>query len=477
MISRILIGCWLAGTAWAAQPNVLLLCVDDLRPELKSFGAEHIHSPAMDSLANSGRAFTRHFVQAPTCGASRYSLLTGRYATSPARRSNDAFLNYAPHAADEPPSLPAQFRQHGYRTVSVGKVSHRPAGLGGPEWNDPAKPEMPGAWDVNVMPPGPWETPRKAMHGYADGVARMADGSSPAVENRPGDDTLYPDGWITGEALRQLETLAKNDQPFFLAVGIMKPHLPFACPQKYADLYRDVEFPPIPHPEKPAGLSTWHQSREFMGTYSHDGRDPRTDAGYANELLRAYAACVSFADAQVAQLLARLDELKLTDDTIVVLWGDHGWHLGEHAVWGKHTLFEESLRAPLVIRVPEMKDPGVAANQIVETTDIYPTLCDLTGVPVPQGLSGKSLRPLLEQPADSGGVAVAYQGRDETIRTPDYRLIRHGNGENPRYELYDHRADPGETRNVSADQPDVVRELTTLLDARIGGASAPLDEK
>jgi iduronate 2-sulfatase len=456
----------LIAPAQAAKPNVLFICVDDLRPELKSLGAEYIHSPAMDSLVENGRAFTRHYVQAPTCGASRYALLTGKYATNSAQRNNGALESTAKDAGKQPFSMPRQFRENGYRTVSIGKVSHYPGGLGGKDWNDPKKTEMPGAWDLSMMPVGPWETPEKAMHGYAGGVPRQR-GVTPPFEHKEGDDMTYTDGWITREALKQMDGLANKDQPFFLAVGIMKPHLPFACPKSYLDIYKDVKLAPIPHPEKPEGLSTWHASGEFR-QYANGGRDAWKDAEYTDQLRYSYAACVSYADNQVAQLLANLDKLGIRENTIVVLWGDHGWHLGEHAVWGKHTLFEEALRAPLVISAPGMKSPGEKTDAIVETVDIYPTLCELSGVPMPDGLSGKSLTKYLKDPSEKGSPAFSYWQGNETIRTPEYRLIRHNSkGGEPAYELYDHTGADGETTNLAAEKPDVVKELNALIDEKL----------
>lgn len=455
----------LIAPAYAEKPNVLLICVDDLRPELKSLGAEHIHSPAMDSLVESGRAFTRHYVQAPTCGASRYALLTGKYATTGAQRNNGALESAAKDADKQPFSLPRQFRESGYRTVSIGKISHYPGGLGGKGWNDPAKVEMPGAWDVSIMPTGPWGTPEKAMHGYADGVPRGP--GTPVSEHKEGDDMRYTDGWITKEALAQMDGLAGKKEPFFLAVGIMKPHLPFAAPKAYLDLYEGVKLPPIPHPAKPEGLSTWHGSGEFQ-RYARGGRDPWKDPAYADELRISYAACVSYADAQVAQLLASLDKLGLAENTIVVLWGDHGWHLGEHAVWGKHTLFEESLHTPLVIRVPGMKIPGKRCGEIVETVDIYPTLCELARVPVPEGLSGESLVGQLENPSQIGGAAVSYWGNAETIRLERLRLIRHkGKNGAAEFELYEHGSENGETENIADKHPDLVAELSAEIDEKL----------
>lgn len=447
------------------KPNVLLICVDDLRPELKSFGAEYVHSPAMDSLAASGRAFKRHYVQAPTCGASRYSLLTGKYGTTGQLRGNNALMSVAGQADKQPFSLPKQFRENGYRTVAIGKISHYPGGLGGKEWADPKMVEMPGAWDFNLMPTGPWKTPQKAMHGYADGVARVP-GASPIQEHKEGDDLEYSDGWIAREALSQMDDLAGKKEPFFLAVGLMKPHLPFACPKSYVDIYEDVKLPPIPHPNKPTGLSTWHGSGEFFGNYKSD--DPRTDPACAESMRKSYAACVSYADAQVAKILKKLDELKLTDNTIVVLWGDHGWHLGEHGIWGKHSLFEESLHAPMIIRYPRMEKSGVASDAVVETVDIYPTLCELAGVPVPMGISGSSLMPQLSNPDAAGDVALGFAPKAETIRTTQYRLIRHSKKKGEfAYELYDHNSPEGETKNLAEAKPEIVKELSALMDERM----------
>ena len=457
-MKNLLLALALAIPASAEKPNVLFIFVDDLRPELKSLGAEYIHSPAMDSLVGSGRAFTRHYVQAPTCGASRYAVLTGRYASNKNLRDNNALMNAAKDAGEERYAMPRQFRENGYRTVSVGKVSHYPGGLGGQDWNDPGHPEMPESWDASIMPTGPWGYPQNAMHGYADGKPRKK-GVTPHVEHKQGDDMKYVDGWITREALSQIDILAKDQEPFFLAVGIMKPHLPFACSKSYRDIYDGTALPPIPHPEKPIGLSTWHNSNEFR---QYTGGDPWSDPAYADELRRSYAACVSYADAQIAQLLARLDETGLAKTTIVVLWGDRGWHLGEHAVWGKHTLFEEALLAPLIIRTPGMEKPGVKSAAIVESIDIYPTLCELTGVPTPAGLDGESLLENLNDPSVKGGFAVSYFEDKESIRTDQYRLTRHPG---KKMELYDHKGTTGETENLAGTLPDVEEELNEMIDA------------
>jgi len=459
-------GLWLGLSAEARErPNVLLLCIDDLRPELGCYGVDYIQSPNIDALAARGRVFRRHFVQAPTCGASRYTLLTGTYGGS----GNKALFQRAERLERDPdavsPSLPAWFRQQGYATVSVGKVSHHPGGRGGPNWDDPSKPEMPQSWDRHLLPAGPWQHPRGAMHGLARGEIRRNAKDMDVFQAAEGPDTIYPDGLITEEALRQLEKLGENaaETPFFLAVGIIRPHLPFGAPARYLLPYRDAGLPPIPHPEKPEGKTTWHRSGEFM-KYKRWGRDPNEDAAFARDVRRHYAACVSYADALVGRILDRLGELGLTDDTLVILWGDHGWHLGEHAVWGKHTLFEESLRSPLIIAYPGLPRAGEATDSMVETLDVFPTLCELAELPTPDALEGRSLLPQLEDPAVPGHPAYAYHRKGRTVRTETHRLIEHRDGH---LELYDHRTEAAETRNVADSQRPVAEQLQTMLRRRL----------
>jgi iduronate 2-sulfatase len=469
-LSILILAWWMGGSATCRaqssgqpRPNVLLICVDDLRPELACFGKSYIQSPNIDRLAATGRAFHRHYVQAPTCGASRYTLLTGRYGGA----GNNALFQRAEQLkqdpASVPPSLPAWFRKHGYTTVSVGKVSHHPGGRGGPDWNDDAQPEMPDSWNRHLLPAGPWQHPRGWMHGLAHGEIRGNAKEMDLFQAVTGTDSVYPDGVAVDEALRQLGELARAGKPFFLAVGILRPHLPFGAPEKYLEPYRDVALPPIPHPQKPRGRTTWHGSGEFM-KYNRWGRDPNQDAAFATEVRKHYAACVTYADAQVGRVLRQLEQSGAVKNTIIVLWGDHGWHLGEHAIWGKHALFEESLRSPLIIAHPSIPHPGRATQSVVETLDIFPTLCDLAGVPQPGFVHGISLRPLLDDPAAPGHAAVAYTGGARTIRTDTHRLIAHKDGH---LELYDHTTPEGETLNRAEQQPEKVRTLRARLEQRL----------
>jgi len=441
------------------KPNILLICVDDLRPELRSFGKSYISSPNIDQLANQGFSFHRHYVNAPSCGPSRYTLLTGQFG----ERNNNALFQRANKlnkgvATDL--SMPGWFKEKGYTTISVGKVSHHPGGLGGDDWNDSSIVEMPNAWDKSLMPTGKWQHPRGMMHGLANGEIREIASEMDVYQALKGDDTIYPDGIITNEALDQLKILSKNqEKPFFLAVGIIRPHLPFGAPEAYLDRYQDVKIPDIRYPEKPEERTTWHKSGEFM-KYNRWDKNPNDDPVFAEEVRRHYAACVSYADAQVGKLLNELKRLGADKNTIIVLWGDHGWHLGEHAIWGKHSLFEESLRSPLIISYPEMPSLGAKSEAIVQTLDIFPTLCDLAKVEKPAFLQGLSLTEIIENPNKNGHPAIGYWKNAFTVRTNTHRMILH---EDDFVELYDHTTDEKETKNIAGEHPKIVEELKKVL--------------
>lgn len=445
------------------KPNILLICVDDLRPELKSFGAEYISSPNIDALSQEGVSFQKHFVNAPSCGPSRYTLLTGQYGLA----TNDALFQRASKIVKGEivsPSMPEWFKTHGYTTVSVGKVSHHPGGRGGKDWNDSTIIEIPNAWDKHIMPVAEWEHPRGSMHGLANGEIRIKSSDMDVFQTVEGDDNIYPDGAITDEAVKQLKALSMNDEkPFFLAVGIIKPHLPFGAPKSYFDRYEGVQLPAIEHPQKPEGKTTWHNSNEYK-QYNRWEKDPNKNPAFADEIRRHYAACVSYVDAQVGKVLAELKRTGADKNTIVVLWGDHGWHLGEHAIWGKHSLFEESLHSPMIIHYPGMNRKGSKTDAIVETLDIFPTLCDLTGVEIPKFTQGVSLRKILEKPNTTGHPAISYFKDVSTIRTATHRLSLHEDGF---VELYDHRTVENETKNIAGQYPEIVEDLKLVLSSKL----------
>ncbi|MBL9201544.1 MAG: sulfatase, partial [Opitutaceae bacterium] len=436
------------------RPNVLFIAVDDLRNDLGALGAAHARTPHLDAFARTARIFTQHYVQVPTCGASRCALLRGRYPTEAAHVGNNAIRDTQADWGER--SLPATFRAAGYRTIALGKISHYPGGYSGRNWAEGAQ-ELPGAWDRHTIPRGPWPHAQAIMHGYAGGAGRDP-GKSPPLQNHDGPDESFPDAWVAAEAIATLRELAAQKQPWFFGVGFFKPHLPFAAPKKWHDLHAPGSVPDLPAAAaaKPAWPSGWHASGEFRGNYAHAGRDPDTDADYARLMRRAYAACASYVDAQIGRVLAALRETGLEQNTIVVVWGDHGFLLGEHAIWGKHCLYEHALRSPLLIRHPGLVQPGTASTATVETVDLFPTLTDLCGIAAPAALDGRSLRAQLADPrAPAAKPAHGFWGDgDRAIRTERWRLIVDRAG--GRAELFDLAADPLETRNVAAAQPDVV---------------------
>lgn len=443
-----------------AAKNILFIAVDDLRPELNSFGASHIHSPNIDALASQSRIFLNHFVNSPSCGSSRYTLLTGRYGPNGNNALKARAKTMAKAAGQVPISMPGWFKEQGYTTISVGKVSHYPGGQMGEHWNDESQLEMPDAWTKAVMPVGDWQTPKGMMHGLAHGEIRVKPSDMDVFQAAEGDDNIYPDGLITDEAIKQLQQLTSNPKnPFFLAVGIIRPHLPFGAPKKYLDLYKDVEFPQNPFPNKPEGLSTWHPSGEFK-RYNHWGKDPVKDKAFADEVRRHYAASVSYADAQVGKILQALKASGADKNTIVVLWGDHGWNLGEHAIWGKHNLYEEALRAPLLISYPDIPNPGVSTKAVVETTDIFPTLAKLTGLSFAEPTHGQALLEQINTADKPGHAAYAYWGRNRTLRMDNFRLTLFNN---KAVALYDLNSPEKETKNVASQHPEVVDKMLKVL--------------
>jgi iduronate 2-sulfatase len=293
-------------------------------------------------------------------------------------------------------------------------------------------------------------------------------GKTPPLEAFDGPDSAYPDAWVADEAVKTLRELSRASQPWFFAVGFFKPHLPFAAPKRWFDLHDPARIPALPAAAaaKPTWPSGWHASNELRRNYGSSGRDPDTDPAFARELRRAYAASVSYVDAQVGRVLDALKALDPSGNTIVVVWSDHGFLLGEHAIWGKHCLYEESLRSPLLIRAPGLRAPGAKAAQLTETVDVFPTLTDLAGIPTPAALDGRSLRPALENPtaATAKPARGFWTNGQQTLRTERWRLIvSRGAGDAPQYELFDYTNDPGETRNHAADHPEVMRQLLAQI--------------
>ena len=384
------------------KPNVLFICIDDLRPELGCYGNTYIKSPNIDRLAESGVVFTNHFSQVPTCGASRCCLLTGLLPRTAGHLSNEACREFisGKQETNQPETFIHHLKRNGYYTVGIGKISHYVDGLlyG---YTDPVgtEYELPHSWNEMLLNPGKWGTGWNGFFGYADGENRQSRKKQvKPYEMADVGDTGYPDGLIAEQALVKLGELAKKKHPFFLAVGFFKPHLPFNAPKKYWDLYDESKIPLSPNPVIPENVNkaSLHNSGEFNGYLLGDEEatldGPVTDA-YARKLRHAYFACISYVDAQVGKLLQELEKLGMAENTIVVIWGDHGWHLGDQLVWGKHTIFERALKSTLIVKVPGLTHGG-SASGIVSAVDIYPTMVELCGLQMPDPIDGKSLAPL-----------------------------------------------------------------------------------
>jgi len=451
----------------ADRPNILFIAIDDLRNDLGALGVAHAKTPQLDELARTSRVFSHHYVQVPTCGASRAVLLRGRYPDSDRMIRNGAIRDTATEWADV--SLPGWLKQHGYRTYAVGKVTHHPGGLIGGNWDEPPE-EMPGVWDRTWIPETPWQHAEGMMHGYANGKPRTR-GVTPALEAYDGPDKAYPDAWIAEAAVTHLEKLSADSEPWFFAVGFFKPHLPLAAPKRWHDLHAETEFPIPLVSAKTRQSPGWHASRELRVAYNNHGREVWENADYANEVRQAYAASTSYMDHQVGLVLEALEALGEADNTIVVVWSDHGFQLGEHDMWAKHTLFEQALKAPLLIRTPSLRHPGATTNAITETVDIMPTLLDLCGLPRPDSpLDGQSLRPQLDDPSQpTDQIARGFwRHQHRTVRDARWRLILYPENDDrpqPFIELFDMANDPYELTNVAASHPKVVERLKAELPA------------
>jgi iduronate 2-sulfatase len=434
------------------KPNVLFLVVDDLRPQLGCYGHKQMLSPNIDHLASEGVLFTRSYCQVPVCGASRASLLTG------VRPTRDRFISYDVWAEKDLPgalNLPKHFKNSGYHTISNGKVFHHS--------NDCRDSWSEAPW----RPKGPWRN--YLLEENKKLAQKEKDGRGPAYESADVPDNAYFDGMIADKAVSDLKRLADMDKPFFLALGFLKPHLPFNAPKKYWDLYKREKIDLADNPFRPKGapdvaLHNWGELRAYVGIPQ---KGPLSDE-LARTLIHGYYACVSYTDAQIGRVLSELDRLGLRKNTIVILWGDHGWNLGEHGLWCKHCNFETSLHSPLIVTAPGIKGP-VTSNALTEYIDIYPSLSELCNLPLPAHLQGKSFVPLMKNPNLVWKEAVFsryYYG--DSVKTDRYRYTewRGKNGQVYARMLYDHKTDPHENVNISElpQNKAIVEKLSKLLE-------------
>lgn len=457
------------------KTNVLFICIDDLRPELGCYGANYIKSPNIDKLGSSGIIFTNQFTQIPTCGASRACLLTGLLPATKRHLTNEApqiFISGKPET-ERPETFIHHLKRNGYYTVGVGKISHSADGLlyG---YTDPVgtERELPHSWNELVFDAGKWKTGWNAFFGYADGENRQSmKANVKPYEKGSVDDDGYVDGLTAKLAVAKLDELAKRNEPFFLGVGFFKPHLPFNSPSKYWDMYDENKIELTPSPDIPFNVNkaSLHQSGEFNGYRAGDENaaleKPVSDA-YARKLRHAYFAAVSYVDAQVGKVLDELERLGLAENTIVVVWGDHGWHLGDQRVWGKHTIFDWALRSALIIKLPGKSSKGIHVDKVVSSIDIYPTLMELCNVKTPFKTDGTSLVGIIKNPKFSkwDEPSYGYFNNGMTVRTERYRLTKYFRKEEPTIELYDQLADPYENKNIAGDNPAIVEKLMPILE-------------
>jgi len=476
--------------------NVLFIAVDDLRPSLGCYGDPIAKSPHIDRLVKSGLLFNRAYCQQAVCSPSRTSLMTGR------RPDTTRVFDLKTHFRKAIPNvvtLPQLFKQQGYHTQSVGKIYHGISSYPfGSQLDDPPSWSVPGylpqlhfyhsprgmriaeEWFAKHSKIARKRYPTITFNSWKDAVIRGLPWEAPDVP-----DEEVVDGRIATRAIELLherkDQLDRTRKPFFLAVGFLKPHVPFVAPKKYFDLYPLETIQPVDNPFFPKGAPKFAglNSAEMRVYYGIPRRGRIADELESRKLYRAYYACVSYVDAQVGRLLAELDRLKLRDNTIVILWGDHGYHLGENGFWCKQTNFELSVHAPLIISVPGQQNTGSKTDALIEFVDIYPSLAELCKLPRPNGLEGTSFKPLLENPQRPWKTAAFSQyprniggvGRvmGRSMRTDRYRFTEWAQpARNFRVvELYDHKRDPEENQNI-ADRPEnerLVKQLTTQLHA------------
>ena len=424
------------------KPNILFIAVDDLRPELNFYGANHIKSPNLDQLANESLVFNKAYCNIPVCGASRASLLTGMRPTRnrfiTAHTSKD---KQVPNAK----SLPFLLKENGYTTISNGKIYH---------YN---KDDVT-AWDEMWQPDKLWsyalpesqEIRKNTKRGLPFEVAEVHD-------------SVYRDGKLALKVIQDLKKLKQSNQPFFLTMGLMKPHLPFTAPKKYWDLYdrNQIELPESYIQPKTTPKQAFHRYGELRN-YENIPKKGHLPDDLAKELIHGYYACVSYIDAQIGLVLDELKRLELEDDTIVILWGDHGWNLGDHKLWCKHVTFETALRTPLIIKVPG-KTKGTKTEAITEYIDIYPSLTELIGLETPDTVEGKSFVPIINGKDSDKDWAVSKFKDAVTLIKGDLFYTEWTKDDGVAYErmLFDHKTDPLELDNL-AEKPAYQEKVKAL---------------
>jgi iduronate 2-sulfatase len=462
----------------AERPNVLLILVDDLKPALGCYGDPTAITPSIDRLAARGMRFELAYCNQAVCAPSRFTLMLGSHSTSTGLYGLGSQLRkIVPDAV----TLPQHFDRHGYRTESLGKVFH----IGHGNQGDPDSFQVPHFHDKVIEYADPASTDGGKLtreEAYFTNQKLSEIGSLPrgaAFESPDVADDAYADGRVAAETVKRLaaakERREKDGTQFFIAAGFARPHLPFSAPRKYWDLY-DPEKLPLSFVEgPPAGAPrVANKTNGELANYKPVPESGVADAMLARQLIHGYYASVSYVDAQIGRVLDELDRLGLAESTLVVLWGDHGFHLGDHGLWTKHTNYEQANRIPLIVAAPDVAAPGSATKQLAESVDIYPTLAELAGLPAPDGpqpIDGLSLVPVLRDPAarvrDHAYHTYPKGKLGRAIRTERYRLVEWNEMGRPpeaaELELYDYQADPLETKNVAREHPEIVDRLRAVL--------------
>ncbi|NGM66552.1 sulfatase [Sphingobacterium sp. SGR-19] len=457
------------------KPNILFILVDDLRPAIGAYGDSIAITPNIDKLAAHGFRFEQAYSNQAVCAPSRFNLLLGSRSTSSGIYGfGQNFRDYYPDAV----TLPQYFKQHGYHTESMGKIFHIGHGTYADElsWSVPHHKEL----VIEYVDPASKAlgfTREEALFSNQDarGLPRGLAWESPDVA-----DEAYADGRVAQRAVNRLRELkSRSDQPFFLAVGFARPHLPFSVPKKYWAMYDESKLPLPTHRVRPEGAPPYAvkygvEIDQYIPIPTNVTEDAFPDS-LSRKLIHGYYAGVSYVDTQIGKVLEELSVLGLDENTIVVLWGDHGYMLGDMGMWTKHVNYELANRIPLIISAPSIVQPGRHTTQLTETVDIYPTLVELAGLPAPQvsqPFDGLSMVPVLKDPEirirDHAYHSFPRGGRlGQAIRTDRYRMVKWKKigdiPETAEYELYDYQHGLAEIRNIAEEHPDVLKELQAIL--------------
>lgn len=467
-----LLAALLPGWLTAGQPNVLLILVDDLKPALGCYGDAAAKTPHIDRLASRGMRFDLAYCNQAVCAPSRFTLMLGSHSTTTGLYGLGSQLR---RRWPEAVTMPQYFAKHGWHTESLGKVFHMGHGNEG----DPRSFSVPHFKDkvIEYLDPASTQggqlTREEALftNQKLDQIRNLPRGA--AFESPDAKDEDYADGRVAAETIKRLRAAPR---PFFIAAGFVRPHLPFCAPKRYWDMHDPNKLPMPEHEQLPKGSPRVAQKRggEIAAYDPVPEGDVTFSADLKRQLIHGYYAATSYVDAQIGKVLDELDRSGLAKDTIVILWGDHGFHLGDLGIWTKHTNYEQANRIPLLIVAPGVTAPGSSTRQLTETVDIFPTLTDLAQLPAPQGpptIDGRSLAPVLKDPEvrirDHAFHCYPKEKIGRAIRTERYRLVEWkkpgARADSAELELYDYQADALETRNLATEKPDVVQHLRSIL--------------